>query len=88
MAWTIEFDPRAVRDLKKLDRPVQRRVLSFLRDRVASAADPRSIGEALAGPQARFWKYRLGDFRIICQIRDAEILVLVVRIGHRSDVYR
>jgi mRNA interferase RelE/StbE len=89
MAWQIELDRAAVRDLKKLDRPTAQRILAFLRDRVAALDDPRSIGEALRGSRlGEFWKYRVGDYRVIARIEDAAVRVLVVRIGNRRDVYR
>lgn len=85
----IEFDPGAVDDLKKLDRPVQLRLLGFLRTRVATLDNPRSIGEALSGARlGSCWKYRVGDWRIICDIQDERIVVRVLRIGNRRDVYR
>ena len=89
MAWQIELDRAAVRDLKRLDRPTAQRILTFLRDRVAALDDPRSIGEALRGSRlGEFWKYRVGDYRVIARIEDAAVRVLVVRIGNRRDVYR
>ena len=88
-AWTIEFAEGAARQLRKLDRPVARRIIAFLRERVSTAADPRSLGEALKGDElGRFWKYRVGDYRVIAEIRDREIRIVVVRLGHRSAVYR
>lgn len=88
-AWTIEFAESAARQLRKLDRPVARRIIAFLRERVSTAADPRSLGEALKGDElGRFWKYRVGDYRVIAEIRDREIRIVVVRLGHRSVVYR
>lgn len=89
MGCRIEFDPRAEKELAKLDREVARRILRFLRERVAVLGDPRSLGEALHGPElGRFWKYRVGDYRLICIIQDQRITVVVLRIGHRRDVYR
>ncbi|MDP1650196.1 MAG: type II toxin-antitoxin system RelE/ParE family toxin [Rubrivivax sp.] len=85
----VEFDPAAVDDLKKLDRPLQQRLLGFLRKRVATLDDPRSIGQALSGAGlGSYWKYRVGDWRIICDIQDQRIVVRVLRIGNRCDVYR
>ena len=79
----------AIDDLKKLDRPVQVRLLGFLRTRVAVLDNPRSIGEALSGARlGNYWKYRLGDWRIICDIQDERIVVRVLRIGNRRDVFR
>lgn len=89
MAFEIEFDPEAVKDLKKLDRPAQQRLVGFLRQRVALLDNPRDIGEALAGASlGNYWKYRVGDWRIICDIQDQRIVVRVVRIGNRREVYR
>lgn len=89
MAWRIEFDPAAVKELRKLDRPVQQRLLGFLRLRVAPLEDPRTIGEALAGERlGAFWKYRVGDWRLICDIQDERIVVRVLRLGYRREAYR
>ena len=89
LAWQIEFDPDALKELKKLDRPVQIRLVAFLRDRLAPLDDPRSIGEALSGARlGSYWKYRVGDWRIVCDILDRRIVVRVLRIGKRREVYR
>ena len=89
MAWTIELDQAAVRDLDKLDQQPRRRILAFLHDRVATLDNPRSIGEALKGTAlGEFWKYRVGDYRIIANIEDRALCVLVVKIGNRREVYR
>lgn len=89
MAWRIEFHPQAEKDLSGLDREIARRILRFLRERVAPLEDPRSLGEALKGPElGRFWKYRVGDYRLICHIQDQQITILVMGVGHRRDVYR
>ncbi len=89
MGFEIEFDPAAIDELKKLDRPVQQRLLGFLRQRVAVLDDPRAIGEALAGSRlGNYWKYRVGDWRIICDIQDRRIVVRVMRIGNRREIYR
>ena len=79
MGWRIELEPRALKELEAQDRQVQRRLLAFLRDRVAPLADPREIGEALRGPElGRLWKYRVGDWRLACEIRDQQATVVVV----------
>jgi mRNA interferase RelE/StbE len=89
LAFEIEFDPAALKDLKKLDRPVQQRLVGFLKQRVATLDNPREIGEALAGTKlGNYWKYRVGDWRIICDIEDRRIVVRVLRIGNRREVYR
>ena len=89
MAWRIEFDAAASKELAKLDRQLARRILSFLRDRVATLADPRSLGQALHGPRfGEFWKYRVGDYRVVARIEDRQLRILIVRIGHRGGIYR
>jgi mRNA interferase RelE/StbE len=89
LGYKVEFDPAAVKDLKQLDQQIQRRLVTFLRDRVATLDNPRSIGEALAGATlGNYWKYRVGDWRIVCDIQDKRIIVRVLRIGNRREVYR
>jgi len=89
MAYRIEMDPAAERELEKLDKQQARRILAFLVERVGGLDDPRSIGEALTGSRfGQFWKYRVGDYRIIASIEDDILLILVVRVGHRREVYR
>ena len=89
MAWRIEVSETAEKQLAKLDQPVAKRLRSVLRERLASLDDPRSIGQALRGSElGEFWKYRVGDWRLICQIKDAKILITVVRLGNRREVYR
>jgi mRNA interferase RelE/StbE len=88
MAWKIELSQEADRQLDKLDPQVARRILKFLHERVARLYNPRSIGEALRGAKlGEFWKYRVGDYRLICSIEDKLMLILVLRIGHRREVY-
>ena len=89
LAWQIEFEDAALKELAKLDRQVARRILTFLRERVAVLDDPRSIGEALRGSQlGEFWKYRVGDYRIIAYIEDGALRILVLKVGNRREVYR
>lgn len=87
MTWRIEYDEGAVSDLKKLDRQAQREILQFMEKRVGRAADPRAFGEPLRHSKFGLWRYRWRDFRIICQLQAAKLLVLVVSIGHRSKIY-
>jgi mRNA interferase RelE/StbE len=89
VAWRVELLPEAERELERLDKPVRDRILEFLRDRLGPRRDPRGLGEPLRGPElGKYWKYRVGDYRIVCSIRDDRILIVVVRIGHRREVYR
>ncbi len=89
MVWQIEFDPDALKDLKKIDKPIQVRLVGFLRTRVSTLANPRDLGEALSGQKlGSYWKYRVGDWRIICDIQDQRIVVRVLRVGNRREVYR
>ena len=89
LAWQIKFDDAAAKDLAKLDRQVAKRIVQFLRERVAVLDDPRSIGEALKGSKlGEFWKYRVGDYRVIGCIEDGALHILVVKIGNRREVYR
>ena len=89
MAWRIEFEDAALKELAKLDKQVARRILAFLRERVAVLDDPRSVGEALKGSRlGEFWKYRVGDYRIITNIEDGVMRVLVLKVGNRREVYK
>jgi mRNA interferase RelE/StbE len=87
MAWTIEFEPAALKELEKLDKPVYRRIMKFLNERVRKLDDPRQIGARLQGTLSEFWKYRVGDYRLICSLEHGRLVVLVLRIGHRREVY-
>jgi len=89
LTWKIEFDETAKKELAKLDRQSARRLLDFLKDRVSNRKNPRNIGQALRGSQlGEFWKYRVRDFRIIVRIQDDKMIVLVLRIGNRREIYK
>ena len=89
MTWKIEFSDRASQDLDKLDAQHVRRINQFLFGRLMKLENPRSVGEALRGSQlGEYWKYRVGDYRLICKIEDDRLLVLVLCIGHRREIYR
>ena len=89
MTWKIEFDPAAEREIAKLDPQNARRILKFLHERIAPLENPRLIGEALKGSKlGDFWKYRVGDYRVIASIEDNELRILVVKLGNRREVYR
>ncbi len=89
MGWKIEFGASAAKELEKLGQQNSRRIVKFLRDRVLNAEHPRALGEPLRGPElGRFWKYRVGYFRIITEIEDSVLVIFVVRVGHRSKIYK
>lgn len=87
MTWKIEFDSGVVKDLKKVSKPEQKRILHYLTKRVAALENPRSSGKALKGSLGGLWRYRVGDYRAICKIEDKTITVLVIAIKHRKDAY-
>jgi mRNA interferase RelE/StbE len=88
LAWTIKILDSAKQDLKKLDKPVQKRIASFLRKRLAETDDPKQLGKALQGQYAGYWRYRVGDYRLICHLKNEELIIIVVEVGHRKDIYR
>jgi mRNA interferase RelE/StbE len=88
LAWAIEYTQTAKTELKKLDKPIARRILDFMDERVVRLEDPRAIGKALSGPLGTLWRYRIGDYRAICEIHDSGSKVLVLHIGHRREIYR
>ncbi len=88
MAWTIEFEKAAEKELGKLDTGARKSILRYLRDRVLAADNPRQLGKALKGELGGLWRYRVGDYRIVCQIEDAKLIVLVLRVAHRRETYR
>ena len=88
MAWRVEFSRAARADLASLDTVAQRRILKYLRERVAGDDNPRRLGKALRGEQAGFWRYRVGDYRLLCRIEDQASAILVLAAGHRREIYR
>lgn len=88
MAWSVEFNETAKRQLAKLDRTWQVAILDYLEDRIVPLDEPRRYGKPLVGDRKGLWRYRVGDYRILCELRDAELVILVVTIGHRSAIYR
>jgi len=89
LVWQIEFDPAAKKELGKLDPQIAKRILQFLKSRLSKHKDPRELGEALKGSKrGEFWKYRVGDYRIIASIQDKTVCILVLRIGDRKEVYK
>ena len=88
MAWRIEFVPAAAKELKKLGTSEAARVIATLETRIAMLDDPRTLGSALTGELGGLWRWRIGDYRVVARIEDERITILVVRIGHRREVYR
>ncbi|HET8711467.1 MAG TPA: type II toxin-antitoxin system RelE/ParE family toxin [Spongiibacteraceae bacterium] len=87
MTWGVEFDDAAAKELRKLDRQAQQDILRYLRERIATDEDPRRFGKPLSRDLAGLWRYRVGNYRLICDIEDDKVVVLVLRVGHRRDVY-
>ena len=88
MTWTIEYTETAKTQLRKLDKQMARRLVDYMNERIARLEDPRSQGTALTGPMGGLWRYRVGDCRVICDVQDGALRVLVVRVGRRDTVYR
>jgi len=87
LAWKIEFAEEAIKQLKKLDRREAKVITEYLRKRIEVLDDPRQLGKALKGELAALWRYRIADYRVICELQDDVLIVLVVRLGHRKDIY-
>lgn len=88
MTWTIEWDDRARRELRRLDRQTQREILRYFSERIATDEDPRRFGKSLRHELQGLWRYRVGDYRMICNIEDNHLVVLVLGVAHRSTAYR
>lgn len=87
MIWRIEWDDRARKELRKLDPPTQKEIFSYLRTRILTSKNPRSFGEGLSGNKAGLWRYRIGNYRLICRLEDNTFVVLIVSVGHRKEIY-
>ena len=88
MTWTIEYTRTAETQLRKLDRQVARRILDYLGDKIAPLENPRTRGKGLSGPLGELWRYRIGDYRVLCEIQDNVMRILVVEAGHRRQIYK
>jgi len=88
LSWTIEYTRTAETQLRKLDRQIAGRILDYLEDKIAPFENPRSRGKALVGPLGELWRYRIGDYRVICEIQDNVMRILVVETGHRKQIYK
>lgn len=87
MAWTIKFDERALKELKKLDKKAQRDIIHYLHQRITNSGNPRLHGKPLKGKFQGLWRYRVGNYRLVCQIKDKQLQVLVLRAAHRRKIY-
>jgi mRNA interferase RelE/StbE len=88
LAWTLRFTETALKQLKKLDKRTADQITRILEERVARSANPRAYGKALTGELKGFWRYRIGDYRVICELKDRELIILALAIGHRREIYR
>lgn len=88
MAWTIDYTETAKAQLRKFDKQTARRIIDYMDERIAGTDNPRSTGKALSGPLGGLWRYRVGDCRVICDLQDGALRVLVVQVGNRGEVYR
>ena len=87
MTWQVEWDDRARRELRRLDGSTQRQILRYLQERIVTDASPRRFGRALTGSRIGLWRYRVGDYRLVCKIENDRLVVLVLVVGHRREVY-
>jgi mRNA interferase RelE/StbE len=85
--WSLDFKESGFKDLSKLDKPIQQKILQYLKTQVIASNNPRLFGKQLSGPLKEFWRYRVGDYRVICSIEDLELIVLVIKVKHRKEVY-
>lgn len=88
MVWRVEIRQTAERQLGRITPASRLRIIQFLRERIEGCADPRAIGNPLQGEMAGLWRYRVGDYRLICHVQDEKVTVLVLEIGHRREIYR
>ena len=88
MGWTIEYDPEAIKDLNKRNRSIRSEIFSYMQERIAQAESPRNFGKPLRYDKFGLWRYRVRDFRVVCELQEARQVVVVVGVGHRKDVYK
>ena len=87
MAWDIEYSGKALKALKKIDHTNAKRILDYIDNKIAMLDNPRSLGKPLKGELGEFWRYRIGDYRVICEIQDNRLVILAALIGHRKEIY-
>ena len=88
MAWKIRVDAKAAKALAKLDKTAQKKIIHFLEEEILASTNPRNLGKPLTGKLKNIWRYRVGDYRILADIHDKTLTILVVHVGHRKDIYK
>jgi len=88
MTWTIKYLASLKKPLRKITPADRQRIRAFLENKLAQHKDPRALGKRLVGTDEALWRYRVGPYRIICEIQDSELTILAIKIGHRSTVYK
>lgn len=88
MNWKIEFDKKAKDEFFDLETAEKKRIIKFIEERLAKTENPRKLGAPLRGHLSGLWKYRIGNYRLICQIEDSVVTILIISVGHRKDVYK
>lgn len=87
MTWIIEWDDRARKELRKLDKSIQKEILNYLRTRIENTEDPRLFGQSLSANKVGLWRYRVGNYRLICKLEENKCVVFIIGVGHRKDIY-
>lgn len=87
MVWSVELSNTVIKQLKKIDKKWQAKILDYLEDEIAAFDDPRSRGKALVGDKKGLWRYRVGDYRILCEVKDGDFIILALTLGHRKNIY-
>ena len=88
MKYSVEYATQAVRELRKMDRPIQKILLAWIEKNLVDCDDPRSYGRALTANHKGIWRYRIGEYRVLAEIDDGRIVILLLHIGHRKEVYK
>ena len=88
MIYELKYEARAVKQIKKLDLATRKLIKSWIEKNLLNTDNPRQHGKGLTGSLSQYWRYRVGDYRILAEINDAEIIIIIVEVGHRRDIYR
>lgn len=87
MTWTIKYSDSTLKELRRIDKPQRQRIVRYL-DEVISSGQPRNFGKALTGNLSGLWCYRVGNYRVVAEIRDGDLVVIAVKVAHRSEIYK